>query len=181
MHPSRVSFVVQLTARLRPVLHRTYEGQNCSVARALEEVGERWTLLICRDACCRGIRRFDDFERSLGIARSVLAARLERLCESGILERRRYQTRPERFEYVPTEKGLDLFPVIAALMRWGDHYLAPDGPPGVLEHIGCGGEITEMLTCSACGHELGARDVYTRPGAGATVRPVERPIAARSS
>ena len=148
------------------MLPRTYEGQNCSVARALEAVGERWTLLILRDACCRGVTRFDDFERSLGIPRSVLATRLDRLREAGILERRRYQTRPERFEYVPTERGLELFPAIVALMRWGDRHLAPDGPPGMLEHVDCGGVITEKLTCSACGQELGARDVQTRPGPG---------------
>jgi hypothetical protein len=95
------------------------------------------------------------------------------------LERRRYQTRPDRCEYVPAEKGLDLFPVIAALMRWGDRYLAVAGPPGVLEHIDCGGEITDKLTCSVCGRDPGAEDVCTRPGPGATAGPEARPIAMR--
>ena len=141
-------------------------GQDCSVARALELVGERWTLLIMRDACCRGVSRFEGFERSLGIPRSVLAARLDHLTSHGVLERRPYQARPERFEYLPTEIGLDLFPAIVALMRWGDRHLAPAGPPGILEHIGCGGEITAALSCSRCGRELGAGDVQTRPGPG---------------
>jgi DNA-binding HxlR family transcriptional regulator len=148
------------------MLPRTYDGQNCSVARTLELVGERWSLLIVRDAC-RGVSRFDDLERSLGIPRSVLAARLERLCECGILERRKYHSGPERFEYVPTERGYDLFPIIAALMQWGDRNAAPAGPPLVMEHAECGGELTEKLTCSRCGADLGARDVITRPGPGA--------------
>lgn len=155
------------------MLPRTYDGQNCSVARALELVGERWSLLIVRDAC-RGISRFDQLERSIGIPRSVLAARLDRLCECGILERRRYQTGPERFEYVPTERGFDLFPVIAALMRWGDRHASPSGPPIVFEHSDCGGEVAENLTCSACGGDhLRAQDVSARPGPGATPAPGE--------
>lgn len=148
------------------MLPRSYEGQNCSVARALELVGERWSLLIVRDTS-RGISRFDELERSLGIPRSVLAARLERLCECGVLERRRYQAKPERFEYVPTEMGFDLFPVIATLMGWGDRHFAPNGPPIVMEHIDCGGEITEQLTCSVCGQDLRGHDVHARPGPGA--------------
>lgn len=109
------------------MLHNTYEGQDCSVARALEVVGERWTLLILRDAFL-GVRRFDDFQRSLGVARNVLNARLQRLVEHGLLERRRYQERPERFEYRLTEMGLDLLPVIEALMRWGDRWLPSPAP-----------------------------------------------------
>jgi DNA-binding HxlR family transcriptional regulator len=150
------------------VLGRTYDGQNCSIARTLEVVGERWTLLILRDACCRDVRRFVEFQRSLGIARNVLAVRLERLCEHGLLERRRYREGSERFEYHPTDKGLDLFPVLTTLMRWGDRYLAEAGPPGVLEHKDCGGDPTHTLTCAACGQQLGALDVHTRPGPGAT-------------
>src|SRR5215207_5631460 len=105
------------------VLHRTYEGQTCSVARTLELVGERWTLLILRDAFL-GVRRFDDFQRSLGIARNVLNTRLQRLCEAGLLERRLYRERPERFEYRLTEMGLDLWPSVRALMEFGDKHLA---------------------------------------------------------
>jgi DNA-binding HxlR family transcriptional regulator len=148
------------------VLHRTYEGQVCSVARALEVVGERWTMLIVRDALL-GIRRFDDFQRNLGISRGVLTARLEWLCDEGILERRRYQERPERFEYRLTQKGRDLWPVMMALVRWGDRYEAEGGPPRLITHRDCGGEITDRLTCAKCGGEVSLQDVQTRPGPGA--------------
>ncbi len=148
------------------VLHRTYEGQICSVAGALEVLGERWTMLIIRDAFL-GVRRFDDFCRRLGISRGVLTARLEWLCDEGILERRRYQERPARFEYRLTEKGRDLWPVLMALMQWGDRYEAERGPPRRVFHRDCGGEVTERLTCARCDAELTVRDVDTQPGPGA--------------
>src|SRR3982750_1007871 len=110
------------------MLNRTYENQVCSIARALEIVGERWTILIVRDAFL-GVRRFDDFQRSLGIARNVLADRPDRLVGAGIFERRRYQDRPPRYEYRLTERGHDLHPVIFSLMKWGDKHAAPNGPP----------------------------------------------------
>jgi DNA-binding HxlR family transcriptional regulator len=147
------------------VLHRTYEGQNCSVARALEVIGERWTILIVRDAFL-GVRRFEDFQRDLGLSRGVLTDRLNRLLEAGIFERRLYQERPERHEYRLTEKGRDLWPVTVALLRWGDRYYAEQGPPRVVLHRDCGGEVTERLTCAKCGAELTARDVEARPGPG---------------
>jgi DNA-binding HxlR family transcriptional regulator len=112
------------------MLKRDYEGQNCSVARALEVVGERWTLLIIRDAFL-GLRRFDEFQENLGIARNVLADRLSKLVEEGILERVRYSERPERFEYRLTEKGRELNIAIAGLRQWGDTYLS-EQPPRVL-------------------------------------------------
>src|SRR5882762_4085093 len=121
------------------MLPRTYDSQVCSVARALETVGDRWTMLIVRDVML-GFRRFDDFQRHLGIARNTLTDRLSRLVEEGILERRRYQERPERHEYRLTRKGIDLWPVVVSLLKWGDRYLAPDGPPRVLRHRDCGGE-----------------------------------------
>src|SRR5919197_2064894 len=104
------------------MLKRDYEGQNCSIARALEVVGERWTLLIVRDAFL-GLRRFEQFQESLGIARNVLTDRLNRLVEEGILERVRYSERPERFEYRLTQKGRDLHLALAGLRQWGDRYL----------------------------------------------------------
>src|SRR3954470_9045942 len=111
------------------MLPRTYDDQHCSIARALEVLGDRWTLLVIRDAFM-GVRRFDDFQRDLGVARNVLTDRLTRLVEDGILEKRRYQERPERFEYRLTEKGLDLWPVLVSLMKWGDrHAPAEAGPP----------------------------------------------------
>src|SRR4051794_19483216 len=122
------------------MLRSEYKGQHCAVAGALELIGERWTLLIVRDAFL-GIRRFDDFQRNLGVARNVLQTRLERLVEAGILRRERYQERPDRFEYRLTSKGVDLWPVLVALMKWGDRHLFPEGSPVVLRHKGCGGEV----------------------------------------
>ncbi len=151
---------------LRAVLHNTYEGQTCSVARALELVGERWTLLILRDAC-QGVRRFDDFQRSLGVARNVLNTRLQRLVDAGLLEKHRYQERPARHEYRLTPMGRDLWPSLLALMQWGDRYLSGDaGPPVVVRHRGCGGEIDDKRTCTACGAEVTLRESEAVPGTG---------------
>ena len=111
------------------MLGRDYARQNCSVARALEVVGERWTLLILRDAFF-GVTRFDLWQRRLRIAPNILARRLDALVEAGVLARERYQERPERFDYRLTPRGKDLFPVILGLLSWGDANRAPDGPPG---------------------------------------------------
>ncbi len=147
------------------MLNRTYPGQACSIARALEVVGERWTLLILRDTY-RGTRRFDDLQASLGVTRGVLASRLSRLVEEGLLERRPYQANPARFEYIPTAKGRELWPVLMHLLLWGDRYYpAPNGPPQVAEHTGCGGRLTPQLTCDQCGRQLGPGDVTLRPPA----------------
>ena len=112
------------------MLNRDYEGQNCSIARALEVVGERWTLLIVRDVFL-GLRRFDELQESLGIARNVLSDRLNRLVEEGVLERARYSERPERFEYRLTRKGRELDIALSGLRQWGDKYLS-EKPPRVL-------------------------------------------------
>jgi DNA-binding HxlR family transcriptional regulator len=145
------------------MLGNSYDDQVCSIARTLELIGERWTILIVRDAFL-GVRRFDDLQRSLGIARNVLQNRLERLVEHGILERVRYQERPERFEYRLTEKGIDLWPVLVSLISWGDRHAAPDGPPIILEHRDCGGRVNDRRICEKCGAFLGPRDVTARPG-----------------
>lgn len=152
------------------MLPREYETQNCSVARTLELIGDRWTILIVRDAFL-GVRRFDDFQRSLGIARNVLAGRLQRLTDDGVLERRRYQERPVRCEYALTRRGLDLWPVIVSLKRWGDTHLAPDGKPLLFEHRDCGGEIDLDPRCGRCGEEVGVGGVVARPGPGAVLPP----------
>jgi DNA-binding HxlR family transcriptional regulator len=150
------------------MLGRDYEGQLCSIARSLEILGERWTLLIVRDVF-RGKRRFEDLQRSLGIARNVLADRLGRLVDEGVLERRRYQERPERYEYRLTEKGIDLWPVMVQLLQWGDrHYAHPDGPPMVLSHRDCGGGLDEHRACTKCGAALGPRDVVATERASAS-------------
>jgi DNA-binding HxlR family transcriptional regulator len=109
------------------MLKRTYEGQNCSIARALELVGERWTLLIVRDTFL-GLSRFDQFQESLGVAPNVLSDRLNRLVGEGILERRAYSERPPRFEYRLTEKGRELAVPLLALMQWGDRHLSRKPP-----------------------------------------------------
>jgi DNA-binding HxlR family transcriptional regulator len=152
------------------VLPRTYENQVCSVARTLEAVGDRWTMLVVRDAFL-GVRRFEDFQRDLGVARNVLTDRLARLVDEGILAKRRYQERPERFEYRLTEKGIDLWPVLVSLMKWGDRHAPEDtGPPTLILHRGCGGEVDERLTCTECGAPVDARSSEARPGPGARRR-----------
>jgi DNA-binding HxlR family transcriptional regulator len=151
------------------VLPRTYNTQVCSVARALEAIGDRWTMLVIRDVFL-GVRRFEDFQRDLGIARNVLADRLSRLVDEGILERRRYQEKPERFEYRLTEKGAALWPVLVSLMKWGDRYAAPDGQPTLILHRDCGGEVDERFRCTACGADVEARTAEARPGPAAARR-----------
>jgi DNA-binding HxlR family transcriptional regulator len=149
------------------VLPRTYADQHCSIAATLERVGDRWTLLVIREAFL-GARRFDQYQERLGIARNVLADRLGRLVDDGILERRRYQERPERFEYRLTEKGIDLWPVIVSLLQWGDkHVFATEERPVVLRHRECGGEVDDHRMCDRCGAALGPRDVVREPGPGA--------------
>ncbi len=149
------------------MLPRTYETQVCSIARALEVLGERWTLLVLRESFLR-VRRFEDFQRNLGVARNVLTDRLGRLVDEGILRREPYQDRPARFEYRLTDKGLELWPIMMTLMQWGDrHYAESDGPPVVIRHRDCGGEVTTHLLCAKCGAELGPRDVRAEPRLGA--------------
>lgn len=143
----------------------SFADMHCSIGRTLELVGEWWTMLILRDAF-RGVRRFDDFQRSMGIARNVLASRLQTLVDHGILERRRYQERPERFEYRLTERGRDLYPVIVGLLRWGDRWANDElpGPPVILTHTTCAHDITPELTCPACREPIDPRSMRWRFG-----------------
>jgi len=139
------------------------DAQDCSLARSLAVVGDRWTLLILRDAFLR-VRRFEDFQSRLGIARRVLTERLAGLVDDGILEKVIYQQKPQRYEYRLTEKGLALYPVILALVHWGDAYYAgPNGPPMLHTHKHCGHDFRSVLSCSECGEALVARDVIARP------------------
>ena len=147
------------------MLGRTYEGQNCSVAKSLELIGERWTMLVVREVFL-GNRRFDEITARLGIARNVLTTRLARLVDEGVLSKVRYQERPERFEYRLTEKGIDLWPIMVSLIQYGDRYYAPQGPPLILRHKACGGQVDAHRICSACGERLTARDVLAEPGPG---------------
>jgi DNA-binding HxlR family transcriptional regulator len=147
-----------------------YSDENCSVARTLEIVGERWSLLILREAFL-GVRRFDQLQANLGIARNILADRLQRLVGAGILERERYHERPQRFEYRLTRMGLDLYPALVSIMQWGDRYLADKaGPPVKLEHLACGKETEPLFVCSECGDPIEARGVRAKIGPGALRR-----------
>jgi DNA-binding HxlR family transcriptional regulator len=148
------------------MLRSDYPGQFCSIAKSLEVIGERWSLLIVRDIL-NGNRRFGELQQSLGIARNVLSARLQRLVDEDILERRAYQESPPRHEYFLTEKGLDLWPALIALMHWGDRYSSgPAGPPRLIVHKECGGEVSDRGICERCGEVLHARDVRQAPGPG---------------
>jgi DNA-binding HxlR family transcriptional regulator len=151
------------------MLPRTYPEENCSIARSLEILGDRWTLLVLRDAL-RGISRFDALQAGLGLAKNVLADRLERLVGAGILDRRLYQQRPDRSEYLVTEKGRALWPVLVAMMDWGDRYCSPLGPPRIAVHETCGGTLHAELVCDGCDLDIEAIHVSTRAGPGARRR-----------
>ncbi|HDR9767040.1 TPA: helix-turn-helix transcriptional regulator [Burkholderia cepacia ATCC 25416] len=139
---------------------------NCSVARTLAVLGDRWTMLILRNAFL-GCRRFDAFQTQLGITRHVLAERLARLVDEGVLAKRAYQERPPRFEYRLTDKGLDLYPTLLALTAWGDRWKDDgQGPPVQLRHRTCGHLMHAVTVCSACGEPLDARDVQPERGPG---------------
>jgi DNA-binding HxlR family transcriptional regulator len=147
---------------------KAFADLNCSIARSLSILGERWTVLILRDLFL-GRRRFDEIQDSLGVASNVLSQRLATLVDEGIVERRRYSEHPERFEYRLTEKGRDLQSVLLALLRWGDRYTTDaDGPPLETVHSDCGHPFHMVPTCSQCGGEVGSRNVESRPGRGAT-------------
>jgi DNA-binding HxlR family transcriptional regulator len=148
-----------------PMLGRTYDGQVCSAARALEVAGERWSLLIIRDALFAGSRRFNDF-RSLGIATNILKSRLDGFVAAGLMERRNYSKSSEQYEYLLTQKGRDLAPVIIALTEWGDRWDAPCGPPILYRHAVCDGDITLQTSCANCGAVDNPAEVQVQPGPG---------------
>jgi len=150
--------------------------ETCSIGRAMEILGERWTFLILRESFY-GVRRFSDMQRNLGIARNILSARLQNLVRAGILERRRYQAEPERYEYKLTDAGRALYPAIITIMRWGDEHLVDDGPPVVLRHS-CGAEAEPVLVCAHCREPMLPRDVTPEPGPGARAGGDEVPAAA---
>ena len=144
-------------------------NMSCSIARTIDLIGEWWTPLILRDLFL-GHSRFEDIRRNLDIASNVLSVRLERLLEHDIVARRQYQDGPPRFEYLLTEKGRDLFPIMATLTAFGDRWLAgDDGPPAQFTHD-CGHPAAAVVTCEHCGGALTADRV--RPAASPGVAPV---------
>jgi len=145
------------------VPYRRFDGQNCSIARALEVIGERWTLLILREVLL-GRRRFEEIRRNTGVATNILSDRLRTLVEHDVLEKRETA---DGAEYVPTRKAVDASPVLVALLQWGDTYAAPDGPPRVLVHARCGHDATPALHCAHCEQEIGPGELRVRPGEGA--------------
>jgi DNA-binding HxlR family transcriptional regulator len=141
----------------------------CSLARSLDVAGEWWTPMIVRDVWM-GVRRFDDIQHNLGLSRKVLADRLNTLVREGVLERRPYQERPQRHEYVLTDKGKELMEVFLALIAWGDRWTAEEvGPPMLFRHKRCGEVTRAEVICSRCGEPLHAREVRIEPGPGARV------------
>jgi len=147
------------------VLGKTYDSQVCSAARTLELVGERWSLLIIRDALFSGSTRFNDFRR-LGIATNILASRLDGFVDAGLMRRHRYSDSSDSFDYLLTDKGRDLAGVIIALTEWGDRWAAPDGPPILYTHTTCDGPVSHQIGCANCGEVHDDSEVYVRPGPG---------------
>jgi DNA-binding HxlR family transcriptional regulator len=132
----------------------------------MDLLGDQWTLLVLREAFT-GVRRFDRFQAELGIARNTLTERLDRLTGAGLLDRVRYQDRPARYEYPLTEMGRDFFPVLAAMIRWGDQWLADEtGPPRLLRHLDCGETTAAVVNCDHCGSAMTADSVVMEPGPG---------------
>jgi DNA-binding HxlR family transcriptional regulator len=136
---------------------KSFAGMTCPIARTLDIVGEWWTLLIVRDALV-GATRFDQFRRT-GIADNILSSRLDLLVQEGIMERRAYQEHPPRYEYVLTEKGRDLLPVIISLARWGMKWTDAPGEPPQLIHTRCGSEMGLDFRCPTCGEEVGPGEI----------------------
>jgi len=149
--------------------------QQCSVARSSAVLGDRWSILILTDLFL-GVRRFDDFHQRLGLSRTTLANRLKLLEEHEVVQRHVYREQPIRNEYRLTPKGLDLFPVISALVNWGDKYYFNDCTPPILrQHIPCGHDIEPVLTCPECHEEVDARSIRARKRPGLAELPaVER-------
>ncbi|MGW2742018.1 winged helix-turn-helix transcriptional regulator [Streptomyces sp. NPDC001450] len=152
-------------------LGKDYATQECSIARALEVVGERWTLLVVRDAIY-GVRRYNDFLVHLGIPRAVLSARLKTLTEEGLLDKRRYQESPPRDEYVVTERGIALWPALRALALWGRENFQT-AQLRSFRHAECGTELGPYSECPACGTVVPVADVVLMPGPGLDPDPAD--------
>src|SRR3954470_6942652 len=144
----------------------SFADSLCSLSRSLELMGDWWTMLILRDLYL-GINRFDDLVEDIGISRNLLTSRLGDLVEHGLAERRAYQDHPPRYEYVLTEPGAELVPIMMALTAWGDRWTPPpEGPPLAFEHHRCGKVFTPRVTCGECGEVVVGDEVTTLPGPG---------------
>lgn len=144
----------------------SFDGMSCSIARSLETIGEWWTPLIVREVFF-GRRRFDEIQGDLGISRNILTDRLTTLVDDGVLERRNIAQTGTRWEYHLTDKGKDLFPVLVALMQWGDKWAGDEkGPPVLFEHRSCGHDADALFTCSHCGEALSYGSLRARRGPG---------------
>jgi DNA-binding HxlR family transcriptional regulator len=156
------------------MLGKTYDSEVCSIARALEVVGERWSVLIVRNALFAGSTRFTDFQRSLGIAPNILKTRLDGFVDAGIMRRQQYSEQPELYEYLLTDKGRDLAPALIALTEWGDRWAAPDGPPILYRHSTCSSPVSHEVVCGTCGRVADPAEVVALPGPGMPADRVQR-------
>lgn len=153
----------------------SFSNWPCSIARAVDLLGDAWTPLVLREAFY-GIHRFDAFQQELGIARNTLTDRLRRLVDEGLLEKRPYQDEPRRYDYVLTEKGRDFFGVLATISRWGDRWLAgEEGAPVAFHHDTCGHDTEAEVVCAVCREPLRAEDTSMRMGPGYPRRLSRRP------
>jgi DNA-binding HxlR family transcriptional regulator len=139
-----------------------FETIDCSIARTMAVLGEPWTAMILRDLFI-GITRFDALHAHLGVSRKVLALRLSRLVDEEIVVKRAYAERPERFDYVLTDKGWQLCDILLAISAWGDRWTAPDGPPALIRPGSCDHPTTAEIRCSHCGEPLHAADTTVIP------------------
>ena len=145
----------------------TLEEEQCSLARTVAVIGDRWSLLILRE-CFLRVRRFEAFQSRLGITRHLLADRLKKFVRYGVLRRARYQESPARYEYILTQRGLDLYPVVMSIVHWGDMHMVDErGRPLLHQHKNCGKLFDPVMVCSECGEPLQAKEVHVHSGPGA--------------
>jgi DNA-binding HxlR family transcriptional regulator len=138
----------------------------CTIARSAALLGDHWNLLLVRQACL-GTRRFDDFQRELGIGRNILTIRLNQLVEEGLMQRVEYQAKPPRSEYRLTQQGREVYPILAAMAAWGERWLTgPEGTPLVLHHTACDHDMQAVVVCSECAGTIDVRDMKAKRGPG---------------
>jgi DNA-binding HxlR family transcriptional regulator len=153
--------------------HKSFRRMQCPIARSLEHVGEWWSILILRDAL-HGLTRFDEFQKSLGIAPNILTRRLKGLVDSGLLVRHQYSDRPRRHEYLLTERGRDFRPVVLSLLAWGNRHFAPEGASVILANCKTGAAVDPILADPATGRPVDEPDYALAAGPAATSRVLQR-------